>query len=954
MIGKKRENLINYTLSAMQEYDLAIKNIEKKDYARYSENCSNQARKASESLCKCIIIQSDLSDDEKEQLNKNDLNNLIQQVSKNKQPFILDSYLRQRVGNRLNILRTTGNDGSHENDYKITNDDLNEIKSSLLYLLKWYYNEHSEIEIPKELVYLFETENSFEFTMLDNILSSKFSKSENLYEEKRYKLKYELWKVHLMLDMYILFLDKDINITKTVNDFFKRLTFSIDFLTIITPHSINEKRIENIKKVFNDYKESNFEKIKDINVVSLSDFIWDNFSSNNKDIKEVYEEKYFMDQHLFELDKDYEVVKNELSIKYLLENSIEKEFAKPITLILGQGGVGKSTLTETLVNKINKRYTSKRAILIKAEILKNALKDSIDNISLTIDSIFDLYNLYLKYIDTDVMNFELNNKNIFNLSILSGNIILIIDGLDEIAGLLKEKFNLNNFVKSLVDLNKQLGECRIISTARDSYWNKEKDTINQIYVDVKYLFGFDDENVNKYLEKRFGKDVKEKYIQKVNILLKDIIDKRTKQYLPFYVNLISGVIETNDDINSLKINHSIKEYYHNEEVLDFLIYSILNREIVRHSFSINVSSFIEIFLELVANHGSTINKEDINGILNLYFNDENITDKFMLNPLLQEQNGIIKFRYDFLYNYFIVLYFIKSLKTHQIDNDFIKIFCHLYDGNNLLFEDTVKFFKKNDSFKDLKISHEKLIKKYKEENTKPMKLKLEKSISALLYLIQKVAGNNLSQDKRISYIIDLYTKEIRYFFIWGKFYPINLSGIHIYNSKFINYNNLCNSTIDESTRFYYSDISLSDDVETCININKNIFDSTCTLNTKINEILKTFDNNENAKEEIIKTELKRVFNHFFGNGYFENRKKDGCSNFGKKIYMKDNLITFLLKENVLCDYDPRRYSITEYFEPIVSDFIKNNNDVKLRNLIDKLMDICKVTTKSKKECDEPL
>ena len=33
-------------------------------------------------------------------------------------------------------------------------------------------------------------------------------------------------------------------------------------------------------------------------------------------------------------------------------------------------------------------------------------------------------------------------------------------------------------------------------------FDKEKDTINQIYVDVKYLFGFDDENVNKYLEKR--------------------------------------------------------------------------------------------------------------------------------------------------------------------------------------------------------------------------------------------------------------------------------------------------------------------------------------------------------------------------------------------------------------------------------------------------------------------
>ncbi|QOG12605.1 NACHT domain-containing protein [Arcobacter sp. FWKO B] len=560
-------------------------------------------------------------------------------------------------------------------------------------------------------------------------------------------------------------------------------------------------------------------------------------------------------------------------------------------------------------------------------------------------------NLYLKYIDSDAIHFELNNKNIFNLSILSGNILLIIDGLDEIAGLLKEKFNLKNFIKSLVDLNKQLGECRIIATARDSYWNKEKDTINQTYVDIKYLFGFDDDNVNKYLEKRFGKDVKEKYIQKVNLLLKDIIDKKTKQYLPFYVNLIAGVIETNDDINSLKINHSIKEYYHNGEILDFLIYSILNREIVRHSFNINVGSFIEIFLELVANHGNsnTINKEAISGILNLYFNDENIADKFMLNPLLQEQNGIIKFRYDFLYNYFMVLYFIKSLKTHQIDNDFIKIFCHLYDGDNLLFEDTVKFFKKNNSFEDLKISHNKLITKYKEETNKSTKLKLEKSISSLLYLIQKVAGNNLSQDKRINYITDLYTKEIRYIFIWGEFYPINLSGIKIYNSKFINYNNLCNSTVDENTKFYYSDISLSDDIENSTNISKNIFDSTCTLNNKINEILNTFDDNESSKEEIIKTELKRVFNHFFGNGYFENRKKDGCNNFGKKIYMKDNLITFLLKENVLCDYDSRRYSITENFQPIVSDFIKNNNDIKLRNLIDKLMNNSKVTTKLKKD-----
>lgn len=949
IIENKKDNLINHTISAAEEFDLAIKNINENSYKRHSENCSNQSRKASESLCKCIILKSELDNTEKEKLIEKDLNNLIQQVSKNKEPFINDSYQRQRVGNRLTIIRTTGNDGSHENSYELTEHDLKEIKSSLLFTIKWFFNEYSEENIPSELNHLFNTESSFEFTMVDNILSSKFPKSENLYGEKKYKLKYELWKVHLMRDDFILFVDKDITITKTVNDFFSKLNIIIDYLTIITPHSINEKRIENIKKVFIEYNGINKDKVKDINVISLSDFIWQNFSINKKDTVEIYEEKYFMDQSLFDLDDNYNPIKNDLSINYLLNNSIEKEYAKPITLILGQGGVGKSTLTETLVNKINKKYTTKKAILIKAEILKNSLKDSIDNITFTIDSIFDLYNLYLKYINNDTLQQEINNKNIFNLSLLSGNVILIIDGLDEISGLLKEKFNLKNFIKSLIELNKQLGECRIIATARDSYWNKEKDSINNTSVDIKYLFGFDDDNVNKYLEKRFGKINKEKYIKKFNLLLKDIIDKKTKQYLPFYVNLIAGVIETNDDLNNLEINHTIKEYYHNEEVLDFLIYSILNREIVRHSFTINVESFIEIFLELVANHGNSIEKENIDGILNLYFNNENISDKFMLNPLLQEQNGRIKFRYDFLYNYFMVLYFIKCLKTKQIDNDFINTFYLLYDGDNILFDDVVKFFVKNESFQDLKESHNKIVKKYIIETSKPMKTKLEKSISAILYLIQKIIGDNLSQDKRINYITDLYTSEIKNLFIWGDFYPINLSDIKIYNSKFINYNNICNCTTNEKTKFYYSDISINDEKESCRSIDKNIFDSSCSVNNKINEVFSSYDDNETSKESTIKVELKRVFNHFFGNGYFENRKKDGCSHFGKKLHMKDNLINFLLKENIIYVYDSRRYSISDNFEPIVSDFVKNNNDVKLRDTIDKLMIICKVKSKIKKD-----
>lgn len=944
----KKASLVEHFKNAMSELDSATKSASDSEFNRYADNCCNQSRKATEVLCKCIFLKSKIDSDKLDTNLALDLNASISTVSRKNNPHIKNIFQRERVFNRLNILRTMGNEGSHNNDSKFSEQDLAEVKSSLQYVCKWFFHEFIEEELPLEISKYFKTDvnGRFELTKIEDVLSPQFSIRERLVDVKKYKLKYEFWKVQILKqDMNILFVDKDINIKRTVASFFFNLTTNISMLTIITPHAEEDKRLDNIKRAIDEYQNTNGVKVKEFDVVSLSVFIWENYTSINNKIDEIYEEVYFMDQPLY-TSNSATAKKLDLSINYIFKNCLDNEFANPVTLILGQGGIGKSSLTETLVNSINKSK-HRKAILIKSEVLKDAIENSLGNITYEIDSIFDLYSLYVKYVGNDNLALRINNKEIFDMNIYSGNIVFIVDGLDEIGLLLKDKFNLSNFFNSLINLNNELGESRIIATSRDYYWENEKHSINTEFIDIRYLNGFDQTDVEKYLNNRFKKSPdKEKYIKKINTFLSTLENKYTEKFLPFYINLIAEMVESNgefDTFNEFKV--ASREYYNNEEITDYLVYSILNREIVRHNYSIQVSDFIDIFIELISVYGDNVSAENIANILELYFDNENVLSKFKLNPLLNENGSLIKFRYDFLFDYFMTLYVIKSINDVQIDSEFIKNFSKLYNGKHVLFDALIKYYVANPSYQNkIKVVFEKLQSIFSNQTNEQKSQKIKKSISALMYLIQGIAGDSLSQDKRIGLITDLYDgNRIKNLFIWGEFYPINLVDIEVYKSELIHFDNLLNCTTNEKTKFLYSTISLSNEVINDKAIDKNIFDSSCITDKNITENFDIKEINEKQKEILIKNELKKVFKHFFSNGYFENRRKEGKNNFGRKLHMKQGLLDFLITEKIVqdCEKDKSRLSIDPLYQPIVNDFMKNNNDTKLRDCINKLMAISK-------------
>ena len=59
--------------------------------------------------------------------------------------------------------------------------------------------------------------------------------------------------------------------------------------------------------------------------------------------------------------------------------------------------------------------------------------------------------------------------------------------------------------------------------------------------------------------------------------------------------------------------------------------------------------------------------------------------------------------------------------------------------------------------------------------------KYKKTISALLYITQNIFGQNLSRDKRIDIIKEIYGEhKIEHLYIWGDFYSLDFSNIEIY------------------------------------------------------------------------------------------------------------------------------------------------------------------------------
>ena len=185
------------------------------------------------------------------------------------------------------------------------------------------------------------------------------------------------------------------------------------------------------------------------------------------------------------------------------------------------------------------------------------------------------------------------------LNISSGNILIIIDGLDEIESKLKDKFSIDDFITSLVELNDTYQNCTVIITSRPS----KREITKQDEIEELKLHGFDNELIEKYLSKRFKGEPKKLHTAKS--YLTEINSE--EQATPLILRLISDLID--DDLN--QIENGITEYFILTNPLDKVVAQIIKREIKKQTLKITIDQYFKILSDIVFDYNNLVLDSDL-------------------------------------------------------------------------------------------------------------------------------------------------------------------------------------------------------------------------------------------------------------------------------------------------------------------------------------------------------
>lgn len=418
----------------------------------------------------------------------------------------------------------------------------------------------------------------------------------------------------------------------------------IDVLLIDKPTTSTEERIRYIKRLT---LEENIKKI----------YFIDDFG---KDI--LYQE--YLETLFFEklpntdnfIDSFIENTSSEMTSSVILSNWLGIEDS-PICVLIGEGGVGKTTLVKEILNKTLSDNGKDYLLFLDASNLIEQLK-----LNSRINSIYDLYKI----------NFN-DSKNIltetlFKLSIDNGSFIIVLDGLDEIISGMGIKFDLDNFLSNIFnEYCFNLSKTKIIMTCRDSIWSESG--YNDPRVSIFKLKPFNEDQARLFFETCFTKN-KQKDMKKVRKAIgyaQEIITDR--KYNPFVLETIRTLVHEDDqDISELiDIDESDEINFHlTQKAVDRLIYAVCKRETRKHA--ISTSKQLEILCEISLYKDCTIDGHQFNVLINnvIQNSSSNHLSIIRSHPFLYCDKNRVGFKYDFLKQFFMLLSVVRFIANNDV------------------------------------------------------------------------------------------------------------------------------------------------------------------------------------------------------------------------------------------------------------------------------------------------
>lgn len=679
-----------------------------------------------------------------------------------------------------------------------------------------------------------------------------------------------------------------------------------------------------------------------------------------KYIKERYQyaETVFIDEYLFEnsLKKinQEKLLLNDVFIPPFLNtgkvDDIEKiddvfDWLKyddsPVAFIIGSGGDGKTTVCHKIHDVIIKEFENTIVVFLDAQSYINQIKqrEKVDNWKFDLQTVFEFSNTEVGVLDI----------NTFKSNFAFGNIVVIIDGIDEIISTLPN-FSLIDFLEDFNSLKENIGRGKIIINCRDIYIEE----LNNVDLNFKNrykiynLLKFNKELSIKYFKKYFT-DNEKKVDHSIKVLdeFYDDIKRETYIYSPFILEIIVIIVENDFDYDEIEYvfdSNILTRTYNN----DYLIYKILKREIAKkekNGFIIPIDSYVRLLGLIAIEKNGSFNLEDFKLFLkkiNVNLNSEKVKSSIKDNPFFCFEKDKYHFRFDFyisLFKYQALFSKIMNSNSFELTNSFINVISQELNFNSLIFKGlNKKIQSSNTNFKIIQQKIKELIFEIRDYDNTNISLgyDYEKkiAISNLVVFLNELKDKEITTTQIIVSIFNDQTHNDT--IVINKLclidipehlnFIVNFSNMYCSNVTIENFQNFFNCTFNENS-FFDNTCRISKieneklKIKNCT-ITKNNFDD--YIFTSDNSLYKTIEFIQSGGENV-PAYLKRYFRSFQkGSKIIE---KINCSelpktNLGSIELNKINMILF--NNNILKEINTDDVSIHQSVKLKISKFINQN------------------------------
>lgn len=611
-------------------------------------------------------------------------------------------------------------------------------------------------------------------------------------------------------------------------------------------------------------------------------------------------------------------------------------------LVRGAGGIGKTSLCTSLVSKLIECSSDRfLTYLIRSEDIRRHLEES-GTANQEVTTIYDLYQIQEDFLDK-VNPFD---RDTFNLSVLSGNLILAIDGLDELPSILKNRFDAKKFLESIKELQTELGNGRILVTSRPDS-NGLDDEFRRSGFDMIDLLGFSEASCKRYLNRRFNKiGESSEVVSKIVRIIESNPLTENKRIVPFFVDVLSCVFEDSLEVEGQDAFSMVIQdtpYPSLNEITDHIVNSIFVRESTRHNSLVTEDEILDIFKVMVQEHGQTWPTESLRENISYQFdqNHREISELIQKNPLLMATKDGVRLKYDFLEYYFNSLTILEGF-SKVASKQFVAAMAKA-TKDSPEFKDVLRYFRERDLISPATNALSR-VKEYfakRDDSDRKLLSQLTAATENIVNLVSSCCGRTKEQFSTSLFAIFSASidRRIDYLFTKGDLPPIDFRKSCIGKSRFKAFPRFLESDFENST-------FIDCEFDECHNPNikqssfpmADVDGNTCTLGN-LSISLNLLGKKAESDEALLRAESKRYLSHFFKAARFRELRPRHMAFSNHFDALSENKLHKLASKNFIYVKHEKEiddfYAISPHFQESVRRFVNNGYaDDQMRSFFD--------------------